>query len=286
MSKPQSNSTLRTPVSTAVAIALIGVVMLAIGAAVGMIKKSNARSENRAFREALQEDPIALRLRRESEQRCDPAGREFYWICGVVIEAKPSAEYGYCSTPERPLYYGALDTESQADLLGDLKFDHLIRVSGHLASPTNSETPYAYPNVVTPQEITTREPEVSADSTGLNYNWVNYDGLPVLFASGSRSWRLTPEERSTLPVAVIFKHPDLPLRVVTSIPKKQIADWRTVVATARSEVSEAVISFDAGQTCSQPPDTVRFLYNVHNIGKLEALRDWVRDNHNLTRPEQ
>ena len=115
---------------------------------------------------------------------------------------------------------------------------------------------------------------------------MNYEGLPVLFASGSANWDLTSTARAELPVAAIFIHPEMPLRIVTSIPKNEIADWRNFVQRASAKVSEAVVSFDAGQSCSQPPETVRFLYNIHNDGKLKALSDWVRDNHNLTNPKE
>lgn len=284
MPRPHSSSIIRTLATTAAVALLFWVAILSIVAAYGMVKSHYSRTEYRALRGELGNDFIAVRLRSETEQRCGAVGREYFWICGVVIEAKQSLPFGYCSTPERPLYIGALDTASQSDLLGDLRFEHVIRVSDVLVSPTNSDTPYAYPHVFPPEEISVREPELSSDDARLGYSWVNFEGLPVLFASGSKDWKLTPEERENHPVGVIFKHPELPLRIATSIPQGEFKHWQDVVTSARSIVDEAVVSFNAGQSCSQPPKAVRFIYNTYNIGKLEALRDWVGNNHISTTP--
>ena len=102
MPKLQPNSILSALVSAAV----IGAVILVMVIAAGMIRSHNSRAEYSALLEELEKDPIAVRLRGESDQRCDRVGHEFYWMCGVVIKAKPFSNYGYCSTAERPLYYG------------------------------------------------------------------------------------------------------------------------------------------------------------------------------------
>jgi len=286
MANAHLRSVFRILASLALAAVLVGVIAFALAAGFGTLKREIASNEYRALREELETDPIAVRLRSESEQRCDRVDREFYWICGAVIEAKPFLARGYCSTAERPLYYGSLDTASQTDLLGDLKFEHVVRANGVLVSPANSETPYAYPHVFPPKEILAREPGLPSDPNRISYDWVNYEGMPILFASGSLNWSLTAEERTNLPVGIIFIHPEFPLRIVTSVPKNQIDEWRSVVNSASSTVIDAVISFDEGQSCSTPPEKVRFLYNIHNHGKLKALRDWVRDNHKLTSPMQ
>lgn len=253
--------------------------IVALGLVRNSVWRHTAKEERRTLVSELENDPTAIRLRAENEQSCEPTGQEYYWLCGVVIAATPSLPYGYCSTTERPLYAGALDTASQTDSSAELMFEQAILVSGSWISPANANTPYAYPDIFPPKDIPAFAPEPRIASAPLGHDWVKYRDMPILFSWREHGWETTAQEGTSLSVNMIFVHPDFPLRILRSLQENEIARWQQVVDKVVSEVSAAVVSYEDGRSCSQPPETVRFSYNIHNAGKLKKLTDWVRVHH-------
>lgn len=263
---------------------IAGFVALAVIFLFGVIyrngKQSLAGAESTQLLETLLQDPIAVRLRNENEEKCAPKEREYYWVCGLVIEAKPTTPYGYCSSPERPLYYGSLEAASQEFTLDDLAFNHSITVSAAIISPSNNATPLAYSNVSPPKQVLANEPNFSRDIRNLEQTWATYLDLPILFTRGSRNWKLTLEEREALPISLTFKHPTYPLQVYQSVPLEDFQSWRSYVDDAISSIDASVVSIDRFRNCSDPPGNVKFSFNRYNDGKIESLRNWIRDHSN------
>jgi len=241
------------------------------------IKQQQIKRDRQQFTEQLFEDPVAVRLRDEGRERCARTEFEHYWICGAVIQAAPLTPRGQCSTPERPLYYGSLDTESQEFALGDLKFFDAISVEDVSVSPTNDATPYGYPDVFPPEDLQQSEPVFSKNDGAPEWTWVMYEDVPVLFGKGSRDWSLTLQERSLLPARFTLKHPIFPFQIGKDIPLEQMDNWREIVDDAIEAVSGAVDSFDASRACSDPPASVRFPLEPYKIREIAAVRDWLLD---------
>ena len=263
---------------------IAGFVALAVIFLLGMIYRtitqSIAASERTQFLETLFQDPIAVRLREENEEKCTPREREYYWVCGLVIEAKPTGPYGYCSSPERPLYYGSLEAGSQLFAVNDLAFNHSISISDTTILPSNDATPFAYSDVFPPKEILVNDPIFSGNISGFERTWATYRELPILFTKGSESWKLTQEEREALPISLTFRHPTYPLLVYQSVPLEDFESWRSYVDDAISSIEASVVSVDRSRNCSDPPGNVKFSFNRYNDGKIESLRNWIRDHSN------
>lgn len=244
--------------------------LIVLGGIYSNLKQQAYRKQHEIEQAQLFSNPEAVRFREENSEECAPKDVEYYWICGALVKAKPTLPYGYCSTLERPLFYGALAGEDDP-LFGDLKFGHPIVYGKTSISPYYSKI---YRRVSAPDVDEISDTLVFPNArSGYASAWVRYGNTAVLFHKRGVDWKVSAEAASKMPVSVSLRHPEYPLHLSGHIPIEDIDDWRDYIADFIQEGTASVLSFENSADCRRPPAHVKYRFNSYGT-TIRSLVEW------------
>lgn len=221
------------------------------------------------------------RISAENAAQCD-AKKKYVWICGAVVEL--AQQTTTCSSPERPLYSGAL---GQKYFGGSFHTENLFlglhKLTDFTIQPANVEAYSiglasalaAGPLPAAPQfDKTKAHPQVAV---------ATYRNIPVTFRkpltyaiNGIKSEPEKIAAFNAMGATVSFKHPDLPIIVEKFMPLDSEIAWQALIDRAIPRVTDAVIAYDPSASCGHPPETLRFQARRYDTRLYTSLLAWKR----------